>query len=184
MTHDGALKQDGSGTYEVKSDYLETISGVKGLAFGFKGAAFAEPSKEEPSGQAGIVLENDKLKFKSLTNVLTFSTETTLTYKCCKTNLFGFNIVIDPKTQKLTAYNFGAVWEPADKCMIGVKHESTKDVKELAYGKFLFMMYHAATDKHTFGSEFSYDYPTKAVTARLGVTTKLSDDCTGKLKVD
>jgi len=58
--------------------------------------------------------------------------------------MVGTNLIVEPLTQKMTKYDVGLIWEPADKCYIGLKHEST-DKEIVSLGKFLFFFYHNAT---------------------------------------
>jgi hypothetical protein len=85
--------------------------------------------------------------------------------------------------QKVTKYDFGVTWEPAEKCLVGFKHEST-DKEKLSIGKFLFMFYHNTNTANIVGTEFSLDWQKKVVEARFGLNHKFTDDYSGKLKVN
>lgn len=95
--------------------------------------------------------------------------------------MFGTELVIDSKAQKLTKYNAGAVWEAADRNYLGIKHESTDD-KEFKVGKLLFYFFHNSSAFNTVGTEFSYNWQSKLVEARFGLSHRFDDNTVGKLR--
>jgi len=103
-------------------------------------------------------LENSNIKFKALTNLYNAAIENTLTYKCCSTGAIGYELNLDSKAQKLTKYNLGFAWEPAEKCIMYAKHESLEKVEDLRIGKLWFMFFHSAAANYTVGTEFMLNW--------------------------
>jgi len=107
-------------------------------------------------------------------------------YKPLARVLLGANLVFEPKKDKnqLTKYDFGINLEPADKSYIGLKHETVATKDNLALGKFFLYFYHVASPLNTVGTEFSLNWESKRMEARLGALHKFSDDVSGKIKVN
>lgn len=83
----------------------------------------------------------------------------------------------------MTKYDFGLNNELASGSNFGIKHESTsKDA--LQVGKFLFYFYHDASKYQRIGTEFGFDYQTRATEARLAFTHKFDDRVNSKFKVN
>ena len=83
----------------------------------------------------------------------------------------------------MSKYDFGLSWEPAEKSMVGLKHESTsKD--SISLGKFFLYFFHNASQHQTVGTEFSLDWQTRAMEARFGLTHKFDDKVSGKVKLN
>ena len=141
------------------------------------------PSDKTPEAKVGLDFANEDLKYRQLTNVRDFVTELTFVHKACARWLIGGNITVDAKKQLLTTYNAGVVWEPADKILIGLRHESVNKEK-LALGNFYLHYYHQASAINTVGTEFKLDWEKKAVTAKLGLLHKFDDNTSGKVKFD
>lgn len=142
------------------------------------------PSPNPLNVQVGLEYNNEKTKFKSVFDWRKYTETVTLSHRQCSRFLLGAHLNFDVKALKATEYHLGAVYEPADKCLVGVKHESTKDAKEYQLGKFFFYFFHQASAINTIGTEFSLDYQKKVVEARMGLTHKFDDQNTGKLKVN
>lgn len=95
----------------------------------------------------------------------------------------GANLIFDPKSSKLTKYDFGVNTELAVNSYFGVKHESdSKDT--VRFGKFFFYFFHNASAYQTIGTEFSYDALTKFTTARLAFTHKFDEKVSSKFKIN
>lgn len=54
----------------------------------------------------------------------------------------------------------------------------------MKFGKFLFYFHHYATAIQTVGTQFSFNYPEKAVEAKLGYSHKFTDDTSAKFMVN
>ena len=148
--------------------------------FGY--SAFNAPSTAQPTGKFGLEFTNSKTKAKLTTNCKTLLTEANLTYLQRKNLCLGVNFVLDPKKQNLEKYDFGFAWSPATNAYFGLKHESlAKDT--LQFGKFLMYFTHSATAASTVGTEFALDWQKKVLEAKLGLSHKLNDDTSAKLKV-
>jgi len=74
-------------------------------------------------------------------------------------------------------------WGLANGANIGLKHESA-NAKALEFGKFLVHVNHAANANQTVGTQFSFDYKTKATDASLGLAHRFNNETSGKLKVN
>jgi hypothetical protein len=96
----------------------------------------------------------------------------------------GTELNLDSKTQKLTKYNAGLLWEPALTTYVGLKHESEKDIEQMQVGKCWLYFYHLASAANTVGSEFSLDWQKKLVEARFGLTHRFNDNTVGKLRIN
>lgn len=94
---------------------------------------------------------------------------------------FGFNVVADPTTQKVSKFDWGFNWNAAQGANFGIKHEG---VSPLQLGKFWVFFNHAATTSQIVGTEFAYDWATKKVGAKVGVSQKFNDATSGKFKID
>jgi len=141
----------------------------------------------------GIDYSNDKWKVKGLWSVQSHNSELTLTHKCCSRWLFGSNLLFNWEKKRFTGYHGGIVWEPSDKCLVGLKHESSKKEKDTdvgkgdevyQWGKFGLFFFHAPSAINTVGSEFTYNWADKKLEAKLGLTHKFDDNNTGKIKVN
>jgi hypothetical protein len=115
---------------------------------------------------------------------LNYASEVTFTHRACAKWLVGANLILDAKTQKATAYNFGVVYEPAEKLLVGFKHESAKDLPKYSPGKYFFYFYHQASAVNTVGTEFVLDWQKKVIETKFGLTHKFDDNNTGKVKVN
>lgn len=113
-------------------------------------------------------------------NARSYSTEGNLTYLWKKYTL-GFNTVAEPVAQKITQFHWGFNWNAAQGANFGIKHESASP---LQLGKFWVYFNHAASSSQIVGTEFAYDWTSKAVAAKLGVWQKFNDATTGKFKID
>ena len=122
------------------------------------------------------------MKTKWLVNPRSWNTEGNLTYLWCK-YLFGGNVVIDGKTQKISKFDFGFNWSPAAGSNFGILHNAVSD-KPFEFGKFWLYFNHAATTSQVVGTEFAYDWNKKVVEAKLGVSHKFNDSTSGKFKID
>lgn len=91
--------------------------------------------------------------------------------------------MINPKTSTLEKYDFGFSWSPATAAYLGFKHESVNK-KALEFGKFFVYVNHAANSTQTVGTQFAFDYKTKAGSASLGLAQKFNNDTQGKFKVN
>jgi len=182
-THESVFKQDGSLSYDLKWDILEKQTKVKGLNFATVLTGNAAPSDKVPEAKVGLDFANEDLKYRQLTNVRDFVTEITVVHKCCSRWLIGGNFILDANKKLVTAYNAGVVWEPADKVLIGVRHESVNKEK-LAIGNLYLHYYHHASAFNKVGTEFKLDWQKKEVTAKLGLDHKFDDNTSGKVKVD
>lgn len=109
--------------------------------------------------------------------------ENTFTYRFHPTAVLGWNLIADPSDQKLTKYDFGVVYEPTNRLLVGIKHESASPNK-LEFGKFLLYFFHQASFTQTVGSEFNLDWQKKALAARFGIQHVFSSDVTGKFRVN
>lgn len=87
----------------------------------------------------------------------------------------GYNLVFDPINSKLTKYDFGATFEPADRLLVGIKHEST-NTQKIELGRSLLLFYHQASLVQTIGSEFTLDHKTNSVAARFGLVHDFHPD--------
>lgn len=110
-------------------------------------------------------------------------TEHQFTYYINPYTVAGWNLVFDPKNTKLTKYDFGATFEPADRLLVGIKHESTNSQK-VELGRTLLLFFHQASAIQTIGSEFTLDHRTNAVAARFGLIHNFHPDLVGKFKVN
>lgn len=161
---------------------------MKGLNLITGYSASSQPSEVKPKLNLGLDFNNEQAKVKLQTAVVgDFVSEAVLSYKPLPRLLLGANLVFEPKKDQhqLSKYDFGINVEPADKSFIGLKHETItrkKDAQNL--GKFLLYFYHAASPLNTVGTEFSLDWETKQMGARLGATHKFSDDVSGKVKLN
>mmetsp|Transcript_20000 Transcript_20000/g.14710 ORF Transcript_20000/g.14710 Transcript_20000/m.14710 type:complete len:183 (+) Transcript_20000:386-934(+) len=133
--------------------------------------------------KVGIDFENRKLKFKDTYDLKSKLFEAALTYHCCKVSTLGAQFVYDVNAGKLTTYNAGAVWEPAENSFLGLKHESV-DKENIKLGKFMFYFFHRASENNTIGSEFTLNWATKVIGGRMGVNHKLNCDTNLKIKID
>jgi hypothetical protein len=109
--------------------------------------------------------------------------EHNLTQKARGDLLLGYNVVLDPVTQNLEKYEAGFSWSPASNAFVSLRHESLNKSK-LELGKFLFFLHHNVSDTRTVGSEFSLNWKTSQVEARLGLSEKLDNDTSVKVKVN
>jgi hypothetical protein len=75
--------------------------------------------------RAGFDLSNDSTKLKFYVNLQNFLIEDSFTYLISPRHVVGANLVFDPKTSKLTKYDFGVNNEIAPGSNFGIKHEST-----------------------------------------------------------
>jgi len=91
--------------------------------------------------------------------------------------------VFNPKTSALEKYDFGFNWSPAAGAVLGLKHESA-NAKAVELGKFFVYVNHAANCHQTVGTQFAFDYKTKASNATLGLAHKFNNDTSGKVKVN
>ncbi len=93
---------------------------------------------------------------------------------------------MEPKKEnnKLTKYDFGINFEPANNSYVALKHETIPNDEKVALGKFFLYFYHVASTTNTVGSEFALNWQTKKVNARLGLLHKFSDDVTSKLRLN
>lgn len=113
-----------------------------------------EPSNGKAFIKLGLNFENDVVKYKQLTNVHTFLTDATLSYKNSSKWAFGADTTLDLKHQSVPKYNFGFTWSPAENAVVQLRHDSLEDVEDLRIGKLYFIFFHKASATQTFGSEF------------------------------
>ena len=105
----------------------------------------------------GVEHQTAVSKFKLLANVRSLLLESNLTYRIQPSAILGFNVIVDPNTQKLTKYDFGVAVEPSNKLLVGLRHESSND-KKVELGKFFLHFFHNASAVQTIGSEFVLDW--------------------------
>lgn len=115
----------------------------------------------------------------AVANPFTRMAEISLTHghDICGQMSLGHNVAFDAKAMKLAKNSHAINWSPAEKTWIIVKHDSVEDV--MKPGKFTVQSGHK-----NIGAEWSFDWASKAMTARLGMTHKHSDEWSSKAKVD
>ena len=153
---------------------------VNGLSSIVSGTAWSTGAI--PEFKAGVEFSNSSTKAKALANIRTFNTLVNLSYLYKRYN-FGTTLNVDLKTQAVLKNEFGVTWSPADGSRIGVHHVA-QEGKPLELGKLWFYFNHAATSAQTIGTVFGYDWNSKQVEARLGVSNKFNDSTSGKFKID
>ena len=93
--------------------------------------------------------------------------------------------MLNPRVSNLDKFDWGLTWSPAGSAYIGLKHESSSKAKSaLSFGKFFLFVNHAATQSQVVGTEFTLDWATRVVQARLGFLHRFNSDTTGKFKVN
>ena len=135
-----------------------------------------------PAFKVGAEYSNASTKAKALANVRSLHTVISLSH-LYKTYIFGAYFNVDVKKQEIINNEFGFVWNPASGSKFGIQHVAGEK-KPLNLGKFWFYFNHAATTNQTVGSEFTYDWTSKKVEAKLAVAHKFNDTTNGKLKID
>jgi len=168
--------------YDLKCNCLEKITNVKGLSFHMLLQGTAAPAAMNPAFKLGLDLVNDKARFNLKYNFFNSTMDSTLVYKLCSRANIGWEWEVNMKERNFPKYTFGLSWEPADKALFMLKHESIEKETDLKIGKLFFMFFHQASSKHTLGSEFMLDWQKKAMEARFGLTHKFDDNATGKIK--
>jgi len=156
---------------------------VSGLQVVGSGKSFTAPTSYQSVFLAGIEHQAALSRFKLLINVKSHILESQLTYKLSPRSIVGWNLVLDPHSQKVTKYDFGATFEPTDRLLVGVRHESNSDNKS-GLGKFFVHFFHNASVVETIGSEFGLDWEKKQLEARFGLQHTFSSDLTGKFRVN
>jgi len=101
----------------------------------------------------------------------------------CSRFLLGANFNFDVAKGKFSKYDAGFVTEPVDNLLVGFRHDSANK-EELELGKFVVAIQHKASDLNTVGTEYTYDWKTKATNLRFGINHKQNDDSSWKVKVD
>ena len=143
----------------------------------------AIPTTTNPTIKVGFDLTNASTKMKFYFNVHNYFIEDQFTYLVKPNMVFGADVICDTKAGKLTKYDFAINKEIAQGSNVGIKHESTsKD--QLKLGKFLFYFHHSASAFHTVGTEFGFDYQTRATEAKLGFVHKFDDKVSTKFKLN
>lgn len=141
---------------------------MNGLTLIGQGTAWTAPATQSPEFKVGVEYTASNIKTKWLFNPRSWNTEGNFTFLKSK-YLFGGNFVIDGKTQKVSKFDFGFNWSPAEKSNFGLLHSAVSD-KPMELGKFWLYFNHAATASQIVGTEFAYDWGKKVVEARLGVS--------------
>lgn len=100
-----------------------------------------------------------------------------------KKYLLGANLNVDLRAQKILTNEVGLTWCPATGSRFGVLHRAV-DKKPLEIGKFWLYFNHAATSSQVVGTEFAYDWSSRAVAAKLGYSQKFNESTSGKFKID
>jgi Eukaryotic porin len=160
---------------------LKDLSKVKGLQSIVSATAWTAASRV-PDFKVGVEYNNAAAKAKVLTNVRSLLSEANVTY-LYKNYLFGGNFNVDLRGQKILSNELGLTWSPATGSRFGLLHKGA-DKKPLELGKFWLYFNHAATSSQVVGTEFAYDWSTKAVAAKLGYSHKFNDSTSGKFKID
>ncbi len=161
--------------------FLKDLSKVKGLQSIVSATAWTAASKV-PDFKVGVEYNNTTAKAKVLTNVRSLLAEANVTY-LYKNYLFGGNFNVDLRGQKIVSNEVGFTWSPATGSRFGILHRGA-DKKPLDIGKFWLYFNHAATSSQVVGTEFAYDWSSKAVAAKLGYSQKFNDSTSGKFKID
>jgi len=177
--HEIVAKNDGSVSYELKSN-ISDLTKVKGLTSVLSGSGSSLGGV--PAFKVGAEYSNASTKAKALANVRSLHTVVTLSH-LYKTYLFGAYFNIDLKNQGIINNELGFVWNPASGAKFGIQHVAAEN-KPLDLGKFWFYFSHAASASNTIGSEFSYEWQSKKVDAKLAVSHKFNDATSGKFKID
>ncbi|CDW87474.1 voltage-dependent anion mpp family [Stylonychia lemnae] len=180
---EGVQKNDGTNTLEVKSDYLERASKIKGLQLLANFSGVAIPTNQAFVAKAGLEYNTSCCKGKLIANLRSFLVEHNFTHKARSNFLLGYNIILDPVTQNLEKYDYGLSWSPAEGAFVGLRHESLSKEK-LQLGKVLFLLHHNVSTSRSIGSEFAFNYSTNEKDARLGLSEKIDDDTQLKVKVN
>lgn len=156
---------------------------MPGLSFLFNAQAVTVPTDTKPTFKAGFDLSNANTKLKFYVNLQNFLLENTFTYLVNPSTVIGANLTFNPSSSRLEKYDFGLNHLLQTGTNVGVKHESTsKDA--LKIGKFFFYFFHNANAFQTVGTEFTFDYATKAHDARLAFLHKFDDTVSSKVKVN
>jgi hypothetical protein len=119
--------------------------------------SFTAPTSENSLFLLGVEHQTADSKFKLLANVRSLLLDAQLTYRVQPSAVVGFNLIVDPNTQVLTKYDFGVAFEPSNRLLVGLKHESTNN-KKVELGKFFLHFFHNASLTQTIGSEFLLDW--------------------------
>ena len=167
------FKNDGSFTSELTYDVSKqaNVNGLK-LRNDCTGK-FYDVDNAPLDLKFGIELKNRTTNLRLLLG-LNRIVENQLTYALNRNLTVGLETGADLTNFKRLVYNFGVVYEPANNCLVGLKHESL-DKDNINPGKFLFYFYHRISAINTLGSQLVYDYPKKNITGIIGATHKFSD---------
>ena len=136
-----------------------------------------------PEFKGGFEYISANARAKLLLNLRTLLGDFTFSYLAKSSTALGGNFVFNPKTSALEKYDFGFNWSPAAGAVLGLKHEST-NAKAVELGKFFVYVNHAANANQTVGTQFAFNYNTKASEATLGLAHKFNNETSGKVKVN
>lgn len=145
-------------------------------------SANTQGSGPKPEFKAGFDYATEKAKAKLWFNLCSFQTDGTVSYLAHKNLAVASNFVVNVKASTLDKLDWGLSWNPADNAFVGLKHESVSK-QALSFGKFFLFVNHVSSASQIVGTEFSLDWATRVVTARLGLQHKFNDDSTGKIKI-
>ncbi len=147
------------------------------------GSAWTVPTTGVPDFKVGLEYISGNSRAKALFNVRTLLGDITFTHLVKSNFSLGANLLVNPHASTLEKYDFGFNWSPAAGAVIGLKHESINK-KAIELGRFLLIVNHVASTRQTVGSEFSLNWATRAVEARLGLSHKFNEDTSAKFKVN
>lgn len=152
---------------------------MKGLTFIANASAWTVPAAKPTEFKFGVEYSAADVKAKVLLNPATKVSDLTASYLACSRTVVGSDLTFDLKTNKLSKCDFGLNWNPAGNALVGLKHESAG----LTLNKFTLFAHHAASDKQTIGSNFSFDTKSKEMSGNLGLFHRFNADTSAKFKV-